>query len=362
MADEENYSEEEFGFSEDFEEEGFDEDVESESEEFTAEEDVFDNDATKERAESSSKNNLIRYGLFVVGLVAIGYGGYQTYELFSPSRPQSAFDKKQGSSMVSSLTMETPEKKAESIPMMPTMPEPAKMAEPEKMVEPAKMAEPEKMPEPAKMAEPEKMVEPSKPAEPAMAEPSKPEPTVTAEPAPQKEVVVRYEMPKELINRQNSIESSMRNLQERMVSIEDSSRTVSDNSATVRKDLQELSRVLKQLDSRISKLDKQIDSMSDNMQTNKLMVQKKLQSMKKEMTVSPSRKINAKSAVVQTARYYIQAMIPGRAWIKSKKGATITVRRGSIVRGYGRVLSIDVENGRIVTTSGNVIRFHPSER
>ena len=100
MADEENYSEEEFGLSEDFEEESEEESEEPAAveEEFEMEEDVEEAPAA---APPSSGNKLMRYALFIIGLVAIGYGGYQFYEMFTPSFPTSAFDKKIGGSFIS---------------------------------------------------------------------------------------------------------------------------------------------------------------------------------------------------------------------------------------------------------------------
>ena len=57
------------------------------------------------------------------------------------------------------------------------------------------------------------------------------------------------------------------------------------------------------------------------------------------------------------AVYYIQAIIPGRAWLIASNGSTITVREGSSVVGYGIVKLIDPNQGRVLTSSGQVIRF-----
>jgi len=55
--------------------------------------------------------------------------------------------------------------------------------------------------------------------------------------------------------------------------------------------------------------------------------------------------------------YYIQAVIPGRAWLISSAGATMTVRDGSSIPGYGVVKLIEPSEGRILTSSGRVIKF-----
>ena len=56
-------------------------------------------------------------------------------------------------------------------------------------------------------------------------------------------------------------------------------------------------------------------------------------------------------------KYNIQAVIPGRAWLIAKNGATLTVREGTMIAGYGIVKLIDPTQGRVTTSSGQVIRF-----
>ncbi len=55
--------------------------------------------------------------------------------------------------------------------------------------------------------------------------------------------------------------------------------------------------------------------------------------------------------------YSIQALIPGRAWLISSNGSSMTVREGSALPGYGVVKLIDVERGRVLMSSGRVIKF-----
>lgn len=60
-------------------------------------------------------------------------------------------------------------------------------------------------------------------------------------------------------------------------------------------------------------------------------------------------------------KYYIQAVIPGRAWLIATNGATLTVREGTIIAGYGMVKLIDPIQGRVMTSSGQVIRFSQAD-
>jgi intracellular multiplication protein IcmG len=57
------------------------------------------------------------------------------------------------------------------------------------------------------------------------------------------------------------------------------------------------------------------------------------------------------------SRYNIQAVIPGRAWLIATNGATLTVSQGTAIPGYGIVKLIDPVQGKVTTSSGQIIRF-----
>jgi intracellular multiplication protein IcmG len=59
--------------------------------------------------------------------------------------------------------------------------------------------------------------------------------------------------------------------------------------------------------------------------------------------------------------YYLQAVIPGRAWLVSSDGRTLTVRQGSKIPAYGIIKHIDAMQGRLTTTSGRVIVFNQAD-
>jgi intracellular multiplication protein IcmG len=56
-------------------------------------------------------------------------------------------------------------------------------------------------------------------------------------------------------------------------------------------------------------------------------------------------------------KYHIQAVIPGRAWLIASNGSTLTVREGTVIAGVGMVKLIDPAAGRVVLSSGHVIKF-----
>ncbi len=57
--------------------------------------------------------------------------------------------------------------------------------------------------------------------------------------------------------------------------------------------------------------------------------------------------------------YYIKAMVPGRAWLVSQHGATASVGVGETLKGYGKILSINDNDGIVTTRSGrNIVYGH----
>lgn len=51
--------------------------------------------------------------------------------------------------------------------------------------------------------------------------------------------------------------------------------------------------------------------------------------------------------------YTVQAIIPGRAWLKTDGGDTVTVAEGDILRGFGRITKIDPYDGVVEIDTGN---------
>lgn len=53
--------------------------------------------------------------------------------------------------------------------------------------------------------------------------------------------------------------------------------------------------------------------------------------------------------------YTVQAIIPGRAWLKSEAGDTVTVAEGDMLRGFGRITKIDPYDGIVNIDTGNKV-------
>ncbi len=72
---------------------------------------------------------------------------------------------------------------------------------------------------------------------------------------------------------------------------------------------------------------------------------------------APKQQQQAKSeAAAANPNVTIHAIIPGRAWIRTADGKTISVSEGDSIGEYGKVLKIDATSGVVITTSGVTIR------
>ncbi|MCS5708319.1 hypothetical protein CC99x_005310 [Candidatus Berkiella cookevillensis] len=61
-----------------------------------------------------------------------------------------------------------------------------------------------------------------------------------------------------------------------------------------------------------------------------------------------------KSTVSQSMT--IHAIIPGRAWLRTQEGKTLSVAEGDMLGEYGKILKIDAPTGTVITSSGVTIR------
>ncbi|ETO92533.1 type IVB secretion system protein IcmG/DotF [Legionella oakridgensis] len=124
--------------------------------------------------------------------------------------------------------------------------------------------------------------------------------------------------------------------------------SMSNQLGGVNSNVNELAAHLSQLNQAITALNAKIDEQSQEIE--QLMARTK---------PKPAPRLVRK--MVPVKKYYIQAVIPGRAWLISSNGTTLTVREGSIVPGYGLVKLIDPNQGRVMTSSGQIIRFSQSD-
>lgn len=138
--------------------------------------------------------------------------------------------------------------------------------------------------------------------------------------------------------------------------------TVESNQENLRADIVAVNSQISTVDTNLDSLSKKVEGLTTVLTalTAKLDAQALII---ERMTVKPVPRIihHRVKSVVSAPLYYIQAVIPGRAWLIATNGNTVTVREGSPLRGYGRIKLIDPNQGRILTSSGRVIRFNQND-
>lgn len=60
-------------------------------------------------------------------------------------------------------------------------------------------------------------------------------------------------------------------------------------------------------------------------------------------------------AATSNVAYNVQAIIPGRAWLRSDAGDTVTVAEGDVIKGLGKVTKIDPYDGVVEINIGNKV-------
>lgn len=109
------------------------------------------------------------------------------------------------------------------------------------------------------------------------------------------------------------------------------------------------------INSKISELNQTISQLASRMEAQSEQLEKLIDRTRRP--IHKKRVMSSRGPVQPALVYYIQAAIPGRAWLIASNGSTITVREGSEIAGYGVVRLIDPNQGRVLTSSGRVIRF-----
>ena len=143
-------------------------------------------------------------------------------------------------------------------------------------------------------------------------------------------------------------------LTQKIASLQVNQESVKSEVATVGNQLNVMSTNMNELITKVGELNKDIASLSAKIDEQSHEIDR-LTILKVHPPVH--RVTPRSSSNTASSRYYIQAVIPGRAWLIASNGSTLTVREGTVVPGLGAVKLIDPTQGRVLTTSGQVIRF-----
>jgi intracellular multiplication protein IcmG len=108
---------------------------------------------------------------------------------------------------------------------------------------------------------------------------------------------------------------------------------------------------------------KDLDSRIIDLQANQSKIQKQFDARKKaeESKLKEKSGKNKKHQRIPISQQYeVIGVIHGRAWLKASRGSTLTVRSGDKISGYGSVKMIEPEQGVVIMSSGEVIKFKDS--
>lgn len=135
------------------------------------------------------------------------------------------------------------------------------------------------------------------------------------------------------------------------------------NQQTIRSDLNNANTQLSGINNNINNLNTKMANLAQLVNTMSMKMEQQSQQITMLIAAreKPKPRPIVKRAVAPSMVYFIQAVIPGRAWLISTNGSTLTVREGTSVPGYGIIKLIDPNQGRVLTSSGRIIRFSPQD-
>lgn len=125
---------------------------------------------------------------------------------------------------------------------------------------------------------------------------------------------------------------------------------------------------MQQVSSQISSLAASVDSLKQSVQSMNQSLQSISSQVQTQQASIAAMKVKSKPRVsryvsrpvYRAPRWYVQAIIPGRAWLEQTNGNTITVNVGDVLKGYGKIKSISVVNGTVKLSSGAILTYRDS--
>lgn len=152
---------------------------------------------------------------------------------------------------------------------------------------------------------------------------------------------------------QNDFDKEIRSINDSLIKVKESQdiinakiSTLNSENLKMANDYQELTEKLNKLASQIEKLSSAVEDQSQSIMSLSIRREYHPQRVQRQQIVRP-----------QYIKYFVKAVIPGRAWLIAENGSTLTVRKGSVIPGYGVVTIVDVTQGRVLTNSGKIITF-----
>ncbi|MFT4058648.1 MAG: type IVB secretion system protein IcmG/DotF [Legionella sp.] len=174
-------------------------------------------------------------------------------------------------------------------------------------------------------------------------QPQPPQPVqaeITPQPVQPVQQVIRENDPA-LTQKVNSIETNQQNMQSQVTSINTQVGNVNTNMTNLAEQITKLNQTISDLATQLNRQSEEINLLMERARPKQPIFHHHVR----------------RYPYIPRNIYYINAVIPGRAWLIGTNGSTLTVREGTKIAGYGVVKLIDSMEGRILTSSGRVIRF-----
>lgn len=143
------------------------------------------------------------------------------------------------------------------------------------------------------------------------------------------------------------------NVDQKLSVLETTQQNLSANVSSVSSQVGEINSNVSALSNQMTQLNQSIAGLNAKLDSQAQMIDRLIAQMNKPKPIK--RTVHYKPGVV--IKYYIQAVIPGRAWLIASNGSTLTVREGTVIPGVGTVKLIDPNQGRVLINTGQVIRF-----
>lgn len=153
--------------------------------------------------------------------------------------------------------------------------------------------------------------------------------------------------------------------------IDQSIAALEQKSSSTREDIEKLSQQVDSLRSTMGDLQTTIQNLTTSLQDISSQLQQQNAMIANQETLLKALQPPPKKLIIIKRRtihrrimdYYVEAIIPGRAWLKRSDGATLTVSAGSHIPGYqGVVSAVDPQTGEVILTTGEILTFQADDR
>lgn len=165
--------------------------------------------------------------------------------------------------------------------------------------------------------------------------------------------VVVSTLSSEAVNVTSTDTANSNKFSQKILSMENSQQSMLDDINEINSQINTLNTNLSNLGEKIANLSQSVAIITEKLEQQSTQVSMLAPLKDKKIT----KKLNVTDNKMQTTRYFINAIIPGRAWLITGSGSTLTVSEGNQLPGFGIIKLIDANQGQVLTSSGKVITF-----